>query len=282
MNKKKSILIFIGAIAGLAVVALITLTITNQVHQRAEAERSRLAEREARKLESIEQAEAEAVATQVKARQSTNGVPKVKTINLKRFVNIHLNECRPSPKGVTNNSLGEVHRGKRVYGGVTFDVQGTIQLMGAGIKEIGGKAYPQRVEHIRIDRHCSKIHLLHGASFLTESAAGNTNFIGKLFLHYADGSKQEIKIVAGENVLDWWGPLYSTGADPRSITISSPNSELAWTGSNPYLQEQRPNWSLRLYKSTFANPNPNLELSSIDYASSVTRAAPFLVGLSIE
>jgi hypothetical protein len=37
-----------------------------------------------------------------------------------------------------------------------------------------------------------------------------------------------------------------------------------------------------LYKSTFANPQPDLTVSTVDYVSTMTATAPFLVGLTVE
>jgi hypothetical protein len=170
--------------------------------------------------------------------------------------------------------------GTNTYGGIPFDVEGTVQLMGRVIYEFKEKIYPVKIEHIRIDQRCGRIHLLHGASFLAEGATGIV--IAKLVLHYADGGKAELNIVAGEHVLDWWGPLYTTGADPGSIITASQGTTLAWAGSNPWIERQQPGWSLRLYKSTFENPQPAKVLSSIDYVSTMTSAAPFLAGITLQ
>lgn len=53
-------------------------------------------------------------------------------------------------------------------------------------------------------------------------------------------------------------------------------------GSNAYIKRRQPHLSLRLFKSTFRNPRPDLEIATIDYVSTDTAAAPFLLGLTVE
>jgi hypothetical protein len=43
-----------------------------------------------------------------------------------------------------------------------------------------------------------------------------------------------------------------------------------------------PESSLRLYRTTFTNPQPDKEIVTMDYVSAMTEAAPFLVGLTVE
>jgi len=69
---------------------------------------------------------------------------------------------------------------------------------------------------------------------------------------------------------------------PVSINPAADGAELAWAGGNDWLRKHSPDWSMRLYKSTFPNPRPDVAISRIDYVSTMTEAAPFLVGLTLE
>ena len=124
-----------------------------------------------------------------------------------------------------------------------------------------------------------KLRVLHGASFLQDEKSGVA--VGKLILHYEDGSNAELALVAGEQLLDWWGPILKDGGK-QFDEPSSPGTELAWAGSNAWIRKQRPQASLRLYKTAFDNPRPALAISTLDYASTMTKAAPFLVALTVE
>ncbi len=221
---------------------------------------------------------AERVATlqQLAARQSASECANPILIDLKPRVNANLLATTDGVPGARENNLAEFPSGVHTFAGVPFEVEGRIQLLGKRLIE-SSRSFPAEIKHISIGRRCARIHLLHGAS-----AARNLNEkIARLVLHYQDGSQAEIGIVAGRDVLDWWGPIYDTEAgEERNPT--SPGTELAWAGSNPWIRQRAPEFSLRLYRSSFANPHPDREITSMDYVSTLSEAAPFLLGLTLE
>jgi hypothetical protein len=75
--------------------------------------------------------------------------------------------------------------------------------------------------------------------------------------------------------------LFKTGI-PENLFLMEPGTELAWTGSNPYIRKWQPELSLVLFKTTFDNPQPELKVSSVDYVSMETITSPFLVGLTVD
>ena len=201
------------------------------------------------------------------------------TINLKPYVNAALTDSRASSAGNSDNNLADLPSGVNVYGGVPFDVEGLIQLSGRALISVFHKNYPEEVDGIAIHRRCAKIYLLHSGDWMGVPAYGNT--VAKLVLHYEDGSQREIDIVAGRDVFEFWSPLFTTGVDP-GFSGMSPDTEPAWTGSNRFLEKYWPDESLVLYKSAFANPQPDLTVSTVDYVSTMmTETAPFLVGLTV-
>jgi hypothetical protein len=140
------------------------------------------------------------------------------------------------------------------------------------------RIYPLIRKHIPVSRKCSRIHLLHGAGHV----AYMDETIAKLVLHYSDGSTGEIAIVSGAHLLDCWGPIYTTPVIREPLAPGSPDTELAWVGNNAGDPRKPPLLAARIYKSTFANPHPDVEISSIDYQSTLAEAAPFLIGLTLE
>jgi hypothetical protein len=224
-------------------------------------------------------AERAAVMQQLKARQTASDAPEATTIPLKRWLNAGLTDSLGGSADTNGNNLSELPRGVHIFGGVPFDVEGRAQLMGRKLLETNA-AFPVRARNLEIARKCRRIHLLHGASGITPEMAGAE--IARLVVHYADGSQARIPIVAGGNVLDWWGPIYETEAGENARNPSAAGSELAWAGGNPWIAQEKPEQALRLYKSTFENPRPGVEISAIDYVSTVTDAAPFLLGLTVE
>ena len=214
----------------------------------------------------------------IKSRQAKDETVNATMIDLKPYLNTALTDSPASPVGNLDDNMAELPSGKNVFAGVPFDVKGCIQLNGA-VMSLFKKNYPNQVGPIGINRTCAKIHLLHGSNAILSRDFDRS--VAKLVLHYADGSTSEIFVVAGKHLFDWWAPLFTTGVDPRFLQ-TAPGTERAWTGSNPYIKANQPDESLVLYKSTFDNPRPDVKLVSLDYVSTMTEAAPFLVGLTVE
>ncbi len=122
-------------------------------------------------------------------------------------------------------------------------------------------------------RKFSELHLLHGAGGVYDTD-GTT--IAMLVLHYADGSSRQLEIKNGVNVRDWWG-------DPNQ-PISGTNSKLAWTGTNPAIKQYSRGGpgALRIYTTTFENPQPRVRVTSIDYKSAMKNSSPFLIALTVQ
>ena len=209
----------------------------------------------------------------LKSHQSVPTLPNEKTIDLKPFLNRTLTDSIAGTG--KDNNLSALAAGIHTFDGVSFDVQGVVKLQGKSLASENEK-FPTRI-NIPISHKCSRLYLLHGAAHLDTPG----NLIAWLILHYQDGSKARIDINGGEHVLDWWGPIYNTDSGIGRYT-TSPDAELAWAGSNPDIKENADDFSLRLYKTAFANPHPERTISSIDYVSALSGASPFLAGLTIE
>jgi len=215
----------------------------------------------------------------IAARQHATGIFNTTTIDLTRYVNAKLTDSPASPAGNYDNNLAELPSGVNVYGGIPFDVEGVIQLNGKSLISYFHKNFPAEVDGIAIHQRFKKIHLLHAGDWVDTAEFGTT--VARLVLHYGNGSQGQIDIVAGKDIFEFWSPLFTTGADPKYARMS-PATERAWTGSNRFLEALWPDESLTLYKSTFTNPQPDLMVSTVDYVSTMTATAPFMVGMSVE
>lgn len=216
----------------------------------------------------------------IKSRQKVDEAPGAVTIDLTPFINSKLADSPVAPPGVNDNNLGELPAGVNIYGGIRFDVEGTIQLGGKNLKQMFHKDYPGEVDNIPIGRRCAKIYLLHAANWDYPGSFGHA--VAKLVLHYADGSTCDIDIISGKHVFDWWFPLFKTGIPPRFFQ-TAPGTERAWTGSNPFIERTWPGESVVLFRSVFENPQPEVEVRSLDYVSTMTQGvSPFMAGLTVE
>lgn len=192
---------------------------------------------------------------------------KPEQIDLTEFYNATLGETWHL--GATDNHLGGVPQGLVTLAGVQFDVRGVIQLAGGAL----GRRFPESVEDIPIRLKCRRIHFLHASGYAGGLPSGLK--IGLYRLHYADGQTREISIRKDHQVRDWWNQPHMSPPLP----LSSNDSVLAWSGTNPAMQNRS---SLNLFRTTWENSLPDVEIKSIEYMSSMTQAAPFLIAITLE
>jgi hypothetical protein len=194
-------------------------------------------------------------------------------LSLTNYYTAGLTNSINSPEYVKENNLAALPVGRQVLGQVPFEICGVVQLDGKKIREWNRTEFPAAVNGIVVGRTFGKLHLLHGAGGVYDDD-GTT--IGTLVLHYADDSKHTIDIKNGEHVRDWWGDAQQP--------ITGTNSVLAWTGTNPALKKyggEKPG-ALRLYRSTFTNPQPQKLVKAIDFKSAMQNSSPFLLGITLE
>ncbi len=233
-------------------------------------------------------AERAAVVANLRARGARADLPEAKTVDLRPWVNAPLpglemssakpGSMRADPAG---NNLQPFPRGVHLFAGVPFQVNGKIQLMGRGLIKLG-EPFPTRARGIPFQQKCRRLFLLHGACYVSPAAVSNRAQVATLVLHYADGSEWQLPIVAGRHLLDDCGPIMKSGVLDIERSPKAPGTELAWSGTDPILQKTHPDDSLRIYKTVFDNPLPEVEIASIDYLSTLSESAPFLLGVTLE
>ncbi len=97
---------------------------------------------------------------------------------------------------------------------------------------------------------------------------GDGTVVGQYVLHYTEGSREPLDIVYGEDVRDWWV------VTDRAEVITK--AQVAWQGRTSNGNE------VRVYKRTWENPQPDKEVATIKFISTMTRSAPFLIALTLE
>ena len=208
-------------------------------------------------------------------RQGSSGSWSAKQIpiSLEQYVNAKLSD--PLDAADLDNNLIQLSEGLRKLGGIPFDISGTIQLAGTGLPP-GVKSLPIQVTNILVGRRFKTLSILHGATGIQPEFFGTA--IASLVLHYADGSQRELKIVSGANVLN----CIAQPQPPNLAKLDATTTQLAWFGENKYLDDHQPGKFLHLYRTTFQNPMPKVNVESIDYVSAMGNPAPFMAGLTIE
>ena len=95
--------------------------------------------------------------------------------------------------------------------------------------------------------------------------------IGAYVIHYADGTSEQIPIVYGRNIVNWWN--FPRKDDPTE-------AETPWTGSND-MADGNPRIKIRLFALTWTNPHPEKEINALDVLSAGKDCDPFLVAATL-
>ncbi|MHC1766698.1 MAG: protein kinase [Verrucomicrobiia bacterium] len=167
--------------------------------------------------------------------------------------------------------------GLMTKGGVPFDVRGVVLLWRFEPASVGERSfwnrYPKRVNGIAIGRRVQRLHALHGV-FCRSSMDDGTS-IGSFVWHYADGTERETEIVYGRDVRNW-----CQGGNSPDPQRECEQGRVVWDGTNPVARAQ--GTTRRLYLTAYENPQPDIVVTSLDFVSKMTQAAPFLVALTVE
>ncbi len=128
--------------------------------------------------------------------------------------------------------------------------------------------YPAQVTGIEVGQKCRRLHFLHAA--IEDGGVTNGALVGRYVMHLEYGPEHEMPIVQGRDVGDWWE---QPGETNTSFSV-------AWTGTNE--ESRRAGTKIRLFKSTWVNPQPDLVVRSIDFHALHPNASPFLVAVTVE
>lgn len=174
------------------------------------------------------------------------------------------------------DDLGQLPVGDVTLGGVRFDVRGAVVLRLTDAEGTAGQALwrtvPDQARGLAIRRPLQRLHLLQAA---VRFGVADGTPIARLVWHYRDGAHRQTDIVYGRDVRDWWQG--GTRGDPRT---ESERGRVVWTGTNPVATKYGS--TLRLYLSSYDNPQPEVEVSSIDLVSTMARTGLFVVAITVE
>jgi hypothetical protein len=171
--------------------------------------------------------------------------------------------------GMSFTSLADLPLGYRTFGGVEFMVvNGFVQLGSEMLREVS-----DRVEGILVGSKLKTLYFLHGTRWGTgERSVVDGTVIGHYVAHYDDNTMANIPIVYGEDLRDIWDADNMKPVD---------RGRLAWIGRSPSSRFYLPSL-LRLYVGSWDNPYPEKQVTSIDYSSTSTKAAPFCIAMTLE
>jgi tetratricopeptide (TPR) repeat protein/predicted Ser/Thr protein kinase len=166
-------------------------------------------------------------------------------------------------------NLSLLPRGLLNLTGVSFDICGIVQLQGKALMSVRPE-FPERVEGLAVGQKARRAHFLHGAA----GAGPQGTTIARYVVHYGDGKQQEVPVSYGVEVLDW---RQTTNQEPSSLS----GATVAWQGTLPRWAKE-PGKCIRLYRMTWDNPRPEVEVERLDFVSAIEDAAPFLLAITVE
>jgi hypothetical protein len=182
-------------------------------------------------------------------------------IKLETYYNARLNQDWHDLSG-PRNDLAELPTGVQILAGTVFDVRGLVQVRRQS------RDYPAAINGIRIGQTCRRLHFLHSA--INAASTANGTEIGRYVVHYANGERREIPIRIGQDVVDWFEQPRGNGEHPV----------IAWIGENP--KSRRWGKKIRLFKSTWENPLPQVAIETVDFLALKPGPSPFLIALTAE
>jgi hypothetical protein len=167
--------------------------------------------------------------------------------------------------GVAQNHLGNLPAGVQEFGGVKFDVRGVVQLSGRAAAEQLTVRFPQTVPGIAVNRKAAKLHFLHACGWASEAGT----VVGHYVVAFANGEQREIPVVYGQDVRDWWTQPEEAAGTARSV----------WSGPNLANPNGPPK---QVYLTSWENPLPDVAIKSLEYRSTMSNSAPFLIAVTAE
>ncbi len=164
-------------------------------------------------------------------------------------------------------SLKNFPAGTNVFGGVTFNAGGVIQLNGNSLQGQQPGRYTNLVTGIPVGMKVRRLHFLGGAGWsMMEKAA-----IGEFIVRYDNRSQDRIPIIYNRQVKDWWQEA-PPGAPDDPIVAWSGDIEKDQGGSGPG----------HVYRYSWTNPQPNIPVVSLDFRSLMLAPAPFIIAITAE
>jgi RNA polymerase sigma factor (sigma-70 family) len=165
--------------------------------------------------------------------------------------------------GGAGNDLNRLPRGIHKLGDGYFRIgEKMVHVQGSMRPDM-----PQSVKGIPIQARGDRLHILHA----TEGATNSGTLIGAYVIRYADGSSEQIPLIYGRNLVNWWS--FPRKDDPTE-------AQTPWTGSNDW-SDGNPRLKIRLFAINWTNPHPEKQIAALDVLSAGKDCDPFLVALTL-
>lgn len=167
---------------------------------------------------------------------------------------------------LVSREFHDLPRGVHRLAGTDFDLRGLVVLDHAAPWRIGVPGEFPQISHIRVAQRCRRLQFLqayHGRN--APDALECCRFI----IHYADGSQRTQPMMYGRHLSSW---RFYRGT-PKPVT----EAVVAWESRVEGSSE--PSF---LYKATWENPTPEVEITHLEFRIGKASERPILVAITAE
>jgi hypothetical protein len=161
-----------------------------------------------------------------------------------------------------------VPRGFQVFAGVPLDIEGMICLWGGANTTQLHIVFPEARLGMALNRKFETLYVYHGSFY--QSPAGTP--VCAVVFRYADGSSATNQMLYGDDIIDW---MANSGGPVIGPTDG--RSRLAWVGGSFSTTKKQP---LRLCLTAIENPQPELEVKTVDLYSCKSRTAACIMAMT--
>ena len=181
-------------------------------------------------------------------------------LDLSPFYNVNLDTDWRGMRCLRHN-LSTLPRGQQNLAGIAFDVRGAIQLTW-GDSVSRDLQYPDAVRGIPVGRPCQRIHFLHAVAL-----GGIPGVKAAIYgLRLENGRRVDWSATVGLDLARW----------DRHPSWDQPELVVAWEGTSPA------GIPVRLFRSTWTNPHPDVPVKAIDFETPKPGHGPFLVAITVD
>jgi hypothetical protein len=205
-------------------------------------------------------------------------------VDLSKHVNHSLYESQLKAEGNDLASLAgpaTTDTPRKTLKGIPFRLDGVILVgPGSSINGLTGESVPvvKEVKGIPVGRKAEQLYFLHSTNWFAPKGTKIAAYI----VNYADGTKEEIPVRYGVDVLDWW-VIPMDAARGTEVT----EGQVVWTGTNAATERGVAGLKIQLFLKTWKNPHPEREIKTLDMVAGDYKGetgngapAPFLVAVS--
>jgi RNA polymerase sigma factor (sigma-70 family) len=156
--------------------------------------------------------------------------------------------------------------GTQNFHNIPLQIDGMFCLWGEGNATKFKMDFPEEITGIKANRKFDSLYVYHGSFF--RSPRGTP--VCRIVFRYADGSSATNQMFYGEDILDWM-------TEQPLEAPSAARSRIAWIGGSSSTNSVRP---LRFCLTEIINPQPALEVESIDFYSAKGRTAACIMAMT--